>query len=352
MNWFKRLFSSSPARKPIRPRTFSYSYPIPERLGVRPELAEDANSLVSRLQESLAETYLQQVRERVKVRHPEIGDAKYGWMELELKRFFLLTAILRHVPMYSDDADLIWHEMLMFTREYQQFSERFAGFYIHHQPNVNPGDGGGDAEVMDARAEERAAFEIVYAALFSLAPETHRLLGPFYRHRMPSALLEEIESGDEERLRAALRVRDSSDIAVTAVQERVLAAVREKTGQARAYHDDSRPGEQSAFYAGADPLWILMAYGLASETMPFDPYALERERQRQQGSSCGLYSDDGTYVDYGNDDGSGGNGDSGGDNGNGGGSCSSSDGGGDSSSCSSSSCSSSSCGSSCGGGGD
>ncbi|RIE01895.1 glycine-rich domain-containing protein [Cohnella faecalis] len=139
LKWFKRLFSTpSGSGSYDRTRKFAYGYRIPAGLGVRQELTGHASGLLTGLEAALTEPYLRQVKSRVIAAHPEISNAQYGWMELEMKRFFALTAIVRNVPMYSDDADLVWHEMLMFTREYQQFCDSFAGFYIHHQPNVAP----------------------------------------------------------------------------------------------------------------------------------------------------------------------------------------------------------------------
>ena len=41
----------------------------------------------------------------------------------------------------SQDVDMAWHEMLMFTRFYKSFAEYIGGF-IHHDPTPGPPDGG------------------------------------------------------------------------------------------------------------------------------------------------------------------------------------------------------------------
>lgn len=41
----------------------------------------------------------------------------------------------------SQDVDMAWHEMLMFTRFYRQFAD-FIGHFIHHDPTPGPPDGG------------------------------------------------------------------------------------------------------------------------------------------------------------------------------------------------------------------
>lgn len=254
-----------------------------------------------------------------------------------MKRFFLLTAILRHVPMYSDDTDLIWHEMLMFTREYQRFCEDFAGFYIHHQPNVNPAAAAGEA-----LADQRAVFELVYSALFEIAPENGRLLGRFHRSKPSPGLIDELESADARRVHQALGLRDSADPAVLRAQDATLARILDQTLQARAYHGDGGLGKQSPHYGGVDPLWGLLAFGMATQLSPFSPDDAARERDREDSSSSAVYAG----APYDDDRGDGGGHDGGGHDGgghghgDGGSSCSSSDGGGGSS-----------CGGGCGGGG-
>ncbi len=37
--------------------------------------------------------------------------------------------------MLSEDVDEIWHDMILFTKEYQRFSEKFLGKMLHHIPN-------------------------------------------------------------------------------------------------------------------------------------------------------------------------------------------------------------------------
>jgi hypothetical protein len=327
LNWFKQLFSSaSGPRRSERAKPYYYSSHIPERLGIRSELAEGTRDLVRRLEIALKEPYLTQVKERVLSRHPAIGDAAYGWMELEMKRFFVLTALQRNVPMYSDDVDLIWHEMLMFTREYQQFCDEFTGFYIHHRPNISADS----SSFSDTQNYDRDMFELVYAALYDTAPENLRLLGSFYQRKTNSRLMDELLTMDPARLRTVLQFRDTPDPVVGTVQDAIISNILDKTEQARFYHSESDLGRQSSYYGGVDPLWTIMAFGMATQFSPFQPSMdAEEEARRNGGTSCTAYVPGST--DSGNDDG--------GDN-SGGSSCSSSDDG-----------SSSSCSSSCGGGG-
>jgi hypothetical protein len=51
----------------------------------------------------------------------------------EAKRMLFLCSISDESVAPSDAIDLAWHEMLMFTRWYKEFSD-FIGGYIHHDP--------------------------------------------------------------------------------------------------------------------------------------------------------------------------------------------------------------------------
>lgn len=59
----------------------------------------------------------------------------------EAKRMLYLSASQQTVVSPSEDIDMAWHEMLMFTRFYQEFSQ-FIGKFIHHDPTPGPPDGG------------------------------------------------------------------------------------------------------------------------------------------------------------------------------------------------------------------
>ncbi len=59
----------------------------------------------------------------------------------EAKRMLYLSATTKSTVSPSTDVDMAWHEMLMFTRFYQEFSN-FIGKFIHHDPTPGPPDGG------------------------------------------------------------------------------------------------------------------------------------------------------------------------------------------------------------------
>ncbi|ANU10233.1 hypothetical protein BBH88_07925 [Planococcus antarcticus DSM 14505] len=74
----------------------------------------------------------------------------------EQKRFLLMASILKKVPMFSKAIDEVWHQQLMFTNDYQNFTQKFAGQFIHHAPNMDGRDG----------ADDKFLFDMMYKKLF------------------------------------------------------------------------------------------------------------------------------------------------------------------------------------------
>lgn len=59
-------------------------------------------------------------------------------LEKELKRFLILAAIEDgSLGMYSKHVDNLWHTFILFTKEYAQFCNKFAGKFIHHAPTID-----------------------------------------------------------------------------------------------------------------------------------------------------------------------------------------------------------------------
>ncbi|MGG2197770.1 hypothetical protein [Paenibacillus validus] len=320
--------TSGPGRQPLYE-----DGPLPEALGIQPDLP--LRPAVERLEQALAGDFPAMLRERVQRKHPQMTTSEFNWKFLELKRYFLMTAILKDVPMFSEAVDDIWHEMLMFTREYHRFSEAFVGSVIHHAPHSGgePNPGG------------RAWFDWVYANLFIPTPYSSRIWTPFFRYPLDRGRLEELREADEAELADRLFNRKAAE-RYPEIGETIARLIRKATEQAAdaetgAVYSAEKPAHDSASYmpylAGA-----LIVYS-AADLGDFDDlmaqhYAEEEARRREQehaassSSGCGSSGGSGSWDD---------------DRGGGG-----SDDGGSSSGGSSSGCSSSSCSSGCGGGGD
>jgi hypothetical protein len=79
----------------------------------------------------------------------------------EAKRMLFLSASTGKTVAPSGRIDPAWHEMLMFTRFYQNFSD-FIGKFIHHDPTPGPPDGGAVYE----------ATKSLYEKEFGIVPDT------------------------------------------------------------------------------------------------------------------------------------------------------------------------------------
>ncbi|MCA0758579.1 hypothetical protein KP806_26330 [Paenibacillus sp. N4] len=304
----------------------------PAALGV--PYGHPARQAAERLEAALGSDFESRVKDRVLKNRPGMSDKEWDWNWFELKRYFLMCALLRNVPMYSRQADELWHEMLMFTREYEQFCMQFCGDMIHHAPHA-PG--------VQPAADERAWFDWVYGELFAASPVGGRVWGAFYRTGLSKGKLEELSGGSPQELRErwfnGKTTSKHRDLAATA--DFLIERAKTQLAAARQSGKPVKPKAASAGYTASDLglggvglLSGLLIYHSVSSPDDFarqmDKELSEEERQASTGSStyaCSASSDDGR--DHG-DGGSGHDGGSGGGDGGGGGS---------------------SCGSSCGGGG-
>ncbi|ASS68086.1 MULTISPECIES: hypothetical protein [unclassified Paenibacillus] len=224
--------------------------------GMPAELAEEER----RLEEALPEEWLLQVRETVLRGNPELTEEKYSWMERELKRHFLLIGLLRRVSLYSAEAGLIWRELALFEQEYQQFCERYAGYYMQVQaavpaPSPSP----------SADSAERACFELLYMLLFPVEAENELLLGPFNLHTLSPQLLEELHDRGQP-LCGELGFAETSHESRAAVAESLTSSLRDRLEAARECSAARRLPEPHA----SDPATVLLTRSLAGEGFPFD----------------------------------------------------------------------------------
>lgn len=56
----------------------------------------------------------------------------------EFKKYVALIALFKKsLPMLSKPVDAVWHQFILFTKQYQAFCEEYLGFYLHHSPNTS-----------------------------------------------------------------------------------------------------------------------------------------------------------------------------------------------------------------------
>ncbi|MFD1957900.1 hypothetical protein ACFSL6_27930 [Paenibacillus thailandensis] len=163
----------------------------PEALGV--PLGHPARPAAERLEAAISPDFEERIRDRVTKAWPNLRRDEWNWTWFELKRYFLLCGIVKSVPMYSKNADRIWHEMLMFTREYEDWCKRYCGEMIHHSPHP-PG--------FEPKPEERAWFDWLYGELFEYMPSSRNVWGAFYRTPLSAERIDRINRMNRSELRA------------------------------------------------------------------------------------------------------------------------------------------------------
>ena len=141
------------------------------------------------LEKSLSKSYMENVEERVK-RENKLKENEYEWCLLDLKRYFVLTSLLKESPMFSEKVDELWHQMIMFTREYDDFSKEYLGTVLHHSPNVN----------VEPDPDLRGFFDWVYAELFFIRKENIHLYKGFFRYPVHPIIIDGFNNLSEEEL--------------------------------------------------------------------------------------------------------------------------------------------------------
>ncbi len=157
------VFSSKGSKKALK------NSPIPVNLGIQ---LEGVLPIAQALDRSLSNSYLERVKDRVIKEHPKWADYEFEWTFFELKRYSVMNNLLKSVPMFSTRVDDVWHEMIMFTREYETFSKKFYHELLHHTPNNDP----------RPIPFERAFFDWVYLSLFESTPNSRTIWGEFLKN--------------------------------------------------------------------------------------------------------------------------------------------------------------------------
>lgn len=151
------------------------------------------------LEQSLKRGFVERVEYRVRENN-KLKVNEYEWRLLDLKRYFILTSLLKESPMFSEKVDELWHEMLMFTREYDDFSKSYLGTLLHHNPNVN----------VEPEPDLRGFFDWVYAELFFLRNENIHLYKGFFRNPVHPDVIDEFKQLPENELIDMYFKRDSN----------------------------------------------------------------------------------------------------------------------------------------------
>jgi len=76
------------------------------------------------------------VVERARAKLPALTQAQERLVQQGLQQYFqiCLEAKGKFVSMPSQAVDVLWHEFILFTRQYEQFCKLAFGKYLHHTP--------------------------------------------------------------------------------------------------------------------------------------------------------------------------------------------------------------------------
>ncbi len=196
-------------------KSFIKNIVLPAKLGFNRELPLEKQ--VSRLDNALDTYFEERIQQRYMEEHKKVSPEEYNLLFFELKRFFIMCSLLKNVPMFSERVDDIWHEMLMFTKEYEQFSKRFYGQFLHHTP----------AEVKVPEPHNRAFFDLMYSQLFEFTPYTPMTWGAFFRNPLDPEQMEEILSSSPGELKQKYFREDADNKMVQALIHQLQSTIKE-----------------------------------------------------------------------------------------------------------------------------
>ncbi|TSD83055.1 hypothetical protein FFK22_039720 [Mycobacterium sp. KBS0706] len=79
----------------------------------------------------------------------EIEESEAPILEEEFKKFIYLVSVSeKPIAMIGPKPDEVWHQFILFTRQYEAFCEHTVGFFIDHTPDTD------SARVPDDAGEE------------------------------------------------------------------------------------------------------------------------------------------------------------------------------------------------------
>lgn len=281
-------------------RSFKFG-PSPKKVEIKS--IKGLKKLSDDLDRCLSKSYIENVEDRVR-RENKLKENEFDWRLLDLKRYFIMTTLLKDTPMFSEKVDELWHEMLMFTREYEDFSKKYYGTTLHHAPNIK----------IIPDPDLRGFFDWIYAELFYVRKENIHLYNGFFRHPVHPSVIDDFKQLSEDMLISRYFRNDDKYIMVVLA---LISSMKRTANRVRDYdkheiHDKMRKSKQKQNYNKMLVPYLCVSY---YHYYDFTSFMKMKSSSASSCTSCGSAG----------------------------------------SSCSSSSCSSSSCGSSCsscGGGGD
>lgn len=214
------------AYRSAKKETRKQRYHLPG-LGIRPdrELEQGLKKLVHHLENALAESYIERVKEKA-IREHKISIIEWENLFFEWKRYMIMKSILKNAPVYSSEVDQIWQEMQMFTREYDEFCGRYLKIPLPREQELK------DRPV---NYEERAWFDFIYMLLFCPTKYSYQIWGTFFRHPLPKSLLEDFKRCTNQELAGKYFSHSPAESDVTPVIQSLIRIIKQKLEQVDQY---------------------------------------------------------------------------------------------------------------------
>ena len=262
---------------------------IPDHLGLLEDVP--AFSTLEKLENSLPYEYINQVKLRFLSDHPQVSDDEFEWRLFELKRYFFLNSFLKSTPMFSSKVDEVWHEMLMFTKQYESFSEGYLGKMLHHTPNLDP----------EPAPQQRALFDWVFAQLFEITEYSWQAWGDFFHYPMDRQILQKIDSlSDDEMKQQFFNVNEENRELVNYLISRLRTQLREAQ---EIYNRDKKGSfERPGLFGDLSGLSLVMvfySYYYFDEYWDYvQPYAYSNQAHGTSGCSAVFCGSGGTHDSH------------------------------------------------------
>lgn len=132
--------------------------------GARSKLTQDQLQLIQELSDFRAPY----VREKLGIEKKISSDIEFMEAFTEFKKYVVLAMLnpATRMEMPSRIVDEVWHQFILFTKEYHEFCNRFLGHYMHHSPKTSFTPG---------QPEDKENFSREYRAIFGNLPEIWQL---------------------------------------------------------------------------------------------------------------------------------------------------------------------------------
>ncbi|MFE4812949.1 hypothetical protein ACFQ9Y_17680 [Peribacillus simplex] len=117
-----------------------------------------SEALIEKLNKAPDFNYMEKVNAEFRLKHPRDSQIKVNQAWRELKRYLIMAAVFGKVEMFNSVIDELWHIMLKYRREYDEFCQAFIGSAIQHHPHSEP----------VFKPDERTLFDFYYVQLFTV----------------------------------------------------------------------------------------------------------------------------------------------------------------------------------------